>query len=102
KAELKIDNHDCGNTERYAALFDLIYPWMEGTPEDALGKVLYVKNAVYKGNPLAAPRDVIEYASRSPQFPHEPTSDQFFRESQFESYRALGEHEIAKVMSKMQ
>jgi hypothetical protein len=28
-------------------------------------------------------------------FPHEPTSDQFFDEEQWESYRALGEHEMS-------
>jgi hypothetical protein len=37
---------------------------------------------------------VFNYAIRHPEFPHEPTSDQFFNESQFESYRALGSHII--------
>lgn len=35
--------------------------------------------------------DVAQYRSLHPQFPHEPTSNQFFLESQFESYRRLGE-----------
>ena len=30
------------------------------------------------------------YAVAHPDFPHESTVDQFFSESQFESYRALG------------
>jgi hypothetical protein len=38
------------------------------------------------------PADVAEYAGRHPDFPHETTADQFFSESQFESYRRLGEH----------
>jgi hypothetical protein len=38
------------------------------------------------------PWDVYNYAQESLEFPHEPTSDQFFSESQFESYRALGRH----------
>jgi hypothetical protein len=29
---------------------------------------------------------------KNPDFPHESTSDQFFNETQFECYRALGYH----------
>ena len=32
------------------------------------------------------------------QFPHEPTTDQWFSESQFESYRRLGEWEIEAIL----
>jgi hypothetical protein len=38
------------------------------------------------------PPDVQEYASKNPDFPWQSTLDQFFNESQFESYRALGLH----------
>jgi hypothetical protein len=38
------------------------------------------------------PADVLHYAAQHPAFPHETTADQFFSESQFESYRALGQH----------
>jgi hypothetical protein len=41
--------------------------------------------------------DVREYAAVHPSFPHQSTVDQFFTESQFESYRALGYH-IAKAV----
>jgi hypothetical protein len=41
------------------------------------------------------PADVLEYAARNEAFPQEPTTDQFFGESQFESYRKLGEHAVA-------
>jgi hypothetical protein len=34
--------------------------------------------------------DVRSYASASPAFPHESTTDQWFSESQLEAYRALG------------
>jgi hypothetical protein len=34
--------------------------------------------------------DVVEYAATHPLFPQEPTSDQFFDEAQWESYRRLG------------
>jgi len=33
-------------------------------------------------------------AAADPLFPHHPTSDQFFDESQFESYRRLGLHVV--------
>ena len=42
------------------------------------------------------PADVLQYHAKHRTFPHESTSDQFFSESQFESYRKLGEH-IANV-----
>lgn len=38
----------------------------------------------------AAPVDVLEYATSHPAFPQEPTTDQFFDEAQWESYRSLG------------
>ena len=38
----------------------------------------------------AAPVDVAEYATSHAAFPQEPTTDQFFDEAQWESYRSLG------------
>ncbi len=52
------------------------------------GWLLYVKPA-FCGT---EPPDVCEYAMAHDRFPHEPTTDQFFSESQFESYRMLGSH----------
>ncbi len=34
--------------------------------------------------------DVVQYQKANPEFPQEPTSDQFFDEAQWESYRRLG------------
>lgn len=45
------------------------------------------------------PKDVLEYASKHECFPHEPTTDQFFDEPQFESYRRLGEHMTVEVFT---
>jgi len=59
------------------------------------GLLIYVKPSL-TGN---EPADVTEYANRHAEFPHEPTADQFFDESQFESYRALGVHIAEKVFS---
>jgi hypothetical protein len=38
------------------------------------------------------PEDVAQYQRTHPLFPQEPTSDQYFDEAQWESYRKLGEH----------
>jgi hypothetical protein len=50
------------------------------------GCLLYIKPAIYGTEPI----DIYNYAQRCPQFPHESTANQFFTESQFESYRSLG------------
>jgi hypothetical protein len=55
--------------------------------EDYDGVLVYIKPAVYG---KIEPRDVVNYANLSPTFPQESSADQFFSESQFESYRALG------------
>jgi hypothetical protein len=57
-----------------------------GNPDDYDGVLVYLKPAVYG----VEPRDVVNYANLSPTFPQESSADQFFSESQFESYRALG------------
>src|SRR4029077_2950666 len=49
------------------------------------GIIVYVKPACYGDEP----RDIYEYFKRSVTFPHESTADQFFSESQFESYQCL-------------
>ena len=51
------------------------------------GRILYIKPSFF-GRDL--PLDVVSYAAASASFPHESTGDQFFSESQFESYRKLG------------
>jgi hypothetical protein len=55
--------------------------------------LLYLKPAFYG----AEPPDVYNYAKGCEDFPHESTADQFFSESQFESYRALGYHTLQQI-----
>nr|MBA3731870.1 hypothetical protein [Gammaproteobacteria bacterium] len=43
------------------------------------------------------PADLVEYHLKHPDFPQEPTADQFFDEAQWESYRKLGEHIALKI-----
>jgi hypothetical protein len=50
------------------------------------GKVIYIKPAYHGGEGAA----IQAYAKANKAFPHESTTDQWFTESQFESYRALG------------
>jgi len=50
------------------------------------GIIIYIKPACYGDEP----RDICAYFKRNEGFPHESTSNQFFSESQFESYRVLG------------
>jgi hypothetical protein len=52
------------------------------------GRIIYIKPAVHFSNNESA--GVRSYANASETFPHESTADQFFTESQFESYRSLG------------
>ena len=51
------------------------------------GYILYIKPA-YHGTEKSA--GIRSYATANPSFPHETTADQWFTESQFESYRSLG------------
>jgi hypothetical protein len=64
-------------------------------PREAAGTLLYIKSSL-TGDESA---DVLRYASLHPAFPHESTADQFFDESQFESYRALGYHIGCTILS---
>ncbi len=57
-------------------------------PKAHAGTLLYLKSSLTGDEDT----DVLRYAARSPSFPHETTSDQWFGESQFESYRMLGHH----------
>jgi hypothetical protein len=58
------------------------------------GVLLYIKPGIYGGEP----RDVFNYSTANAAFPHESTADQFFSESQFESYRALGSHTVEQLV----
>lgn len=86
---------DFGARGRYCALFRIRY---RGLPDFHWGSLLYVKPAIYLHPSHELPMDVVQYSRAAPAFPHESTVDQFFTESQFESYRALGEHEMAKIL----
>jgi hypothetical protein len=54
----------------------------------AAGQVLYIKSAYTR----ELPADLVNYRKENPDFPNTSTLDQWFSESQFESYRRLGQH----------
>jgi patatin-like phospholipase len=82
----------------YAAVGRINYAAVDG-PGAAEGTLIYVKPGYYVEDE-DLPRDVVNYAKECDDFPHESTADQWFSESQFESYRALGRHVIERVVEK--
>jgi hypothetical protein len=72
-------------SKRHYALAKILYP--DGAP----GTLVYWKASITGG----MPPDIMHYKRTMNDFPHQSTADQFFDESQFESYRNLG-YEVAK------
>lgn len=58
------------------------------------GTIIYFKASLTGDEPS----DVKNYHTGHAQFPHESTAEQWFTESQFESYRELGYHEVMTSM----
>ena len=78
---------------RHCGVGTIGYKAIDGPSADD-GVLIYIKSSL-TGN---EPRDVLNYAQHCPAFPHQPTSDQWFDESQFESYRRLGYHVVDEVL----
>ena len=76
----------------HCVVADINYPADVNNPVPFAGKLIYLKSSITGDEPS----DIREYNWRAEEFPHQTTGDQFFDESQFESYRALGYH-IAKT-----
>jgi hypothetical protein len=79
----------------YYALGRVRYSCVDGTSPDDDGWLLYVKASLNGSEPL----DVLNYAKGHSEFPHESTANQFYSESQFESYRALGSHAVDSILA---
>jgi len=78
--------------EPYWAVGRIRYNAADGGGED--GWLLYFKSGLHGTEPM----DVLSYAMSHPTFPHETTSNQFFTESQFESYRMLGYEIVSRAL----
>ena len=76
----------CGKDTVGFALARIAYP-QAGGDKSKHGWLLYIKPTYLEDLPV----DVRAYAAAHGDFPHETTTDQWFSESQFESYRQLGE-----------
>lgn len=59
-------------------------------PKAENGILVYLKTSLTGDEPA----DVLNYRRDHADFPHQTTADQWFTESQFESYRRLGEHVV--------
>jgi hypothetical protein len=69
---------------KHAALARVTYP-----DEQEPGTWIVLLKASVTGDESL---DIANYKKLNPAFPSEPTTEQFFNEAQWESYRALGEH----------
>jgi hypothetical protein len=87
-AGIAIDREHARQGNRHAAVGVIRYSAVDGGVAD--GMLLYLKATLSGDEPI----DVRNYAAGHPDFPHETTANQWFGESQFESYRSLGLHSI--------
>ncbi|HSJ09542.1 MAG TPA: hypothetical protein VK928_06490, partial [Longimicrobiales bacterium] len=72
----------------------ICYSTVDGSDAED-GTLLYFKPTLTSDG--VVPYDVFSYSRASDTFPHESTADQWFDESQFESYRILGSHLVQRV-----
>lgn len=77
----------------YCTIGHIHYADADGGGQD--GYILYIKPS-YHGTEGAGIR---AYANEDESFPHDPTADQWFDESQFESYRSLGFEIVDELLS---
>jgi predicted acylesterase/phospholipase RssA len=86
-----------GKGNRHGAIGVIRYSVVDG-PEAPDGTILYLKATLSGDEPV----DVWNFAAANPAFPHDSTSDQFFDEARFESYRTLGFHTVLAVAGQFQ
>jgi Patatin-like phospholipase len=104
--DFKIHNNSPTKETRYVAIADIRYSCVDDDPcqddDDACqnqvdGILVYIKASLAGDEP----RDVLHYQQENRKFPQEFIGDQWFSESQFESYRALGSHIIESISGKI-
>lgn len=82
--DCKYGSFKCGSSHFAIGTIDYLG---DGKAEN-LGYLVYLKSSLTGDEPT----DLINFKLQELAFPHHSTIDQFFNESQFESYRRLGEH----------
>jgi hypothetical protein len=80
-----------GHSHWHCAIGKIRYDDVDGG--EVPGMLVYVKSSMTGDEPP----DLQQYARRDPTFPHQTTANQFFDETQFESYRTLGVHVAQQV-----
>jgi hypothetical protein len=88
-APLDITRAGQGRGNPHFAIGTIRYSVVDG-PNAPDGTILYFKATLSGDEPV----DIWNFALTNIAFPHDPTSDQFFDESRFESYRLLGFHTV--------
>jgi len=96
KKKIKILPNESHKHGLYCAVATIRYSEIDGTSPEQDGKLIYIKPTLH-GRGEELPYDVYSYACRNREFPHQSTVDQWFSESQFESYRALGFHSLEQI-----
>jgi hypothetical protein len=76
------------------AVAEILYKEIDSTLEN--GYLVYIKPVVLAGDYS----DVTAYKAANPAFPHEGTGNQWFNESQTESYRMLGVRSVLDTFKK--
>jgi hypothetical protein len=87
---------------RYCAVATIDYACLDGShdmPDSERAKLAGTLIYLKAGMNGKEPPDVRQYALTHDTFPHESTGNQFFNESQFESYRHLGSYEVEAIVS---
>jgi hypothetical protein len=91
--ELSVTSPSLDLKSKYCAIGKIRYSCVDRDPNDSKttdkdfdGVLIFIKPSLIGEEP----RDVINYWQSSSSFPQEVITDQWFSESQFESYRALG------------
>lgn len=96
KQKIAILARNHAETGLYCATAAIRYSQADG-PDAPDGVLVYLKPTLRGRGSIPLPYDVYSYAEAASDFPHESTGDQWFSESQFESYRELGNHAINQI-----
>jgi hypothetical protein len=88
-----------GDANKYCSIADIRYSCVDkpdgASDPDYDGVLIYIKPSLDGSEPA----DVLNFHESDPAFPQDTIVDQWFGEAQFESYRMLGSHMIAKLSS---
>lgn len=84
--ETQVDEAALAFSRRGYLIAPIRYTKLEGENKARVGTLVYLTTAFLKSHSA----ELYAYKKVHPEFPDQPTSDQFFDETQFEAYRELG------------